>query len=100
MPVAHEIMPVLRNAALDIPHRREDGPFRLIRRQPGQARCRRQLDVHAHAVRQHAQPRDERLIRAGDRLCMDIAREPVFLAQKAQHLDHALTRRVRRTRNP
>ena len=72
------------------PHRAEYRLLCFVRRESLQAVVRRQLDIDAHSVREHAETGYQRVIRARDRLGVDISAEPVFFAQDAQSLNHTL----------
>ena len=60
-----------------------------------QAVVRRQLDIDAHSVREHAETGYQRVIRARDRLGVDISAEFIFFAQDAQSLNHTLAGIIR-----
>lgn len=62
----------------------------FVRRESLQAVVRRQLDINAHSVCEHAETGYQRVIRARDRLGVDISAEPVFFAQNTQSLNHTL----------
>lgn len=77
------------------PHRAEYRLLCFVRRESLQAVVRRQLDIDAHSVREHTEAGYQRVIRARDRLGVDISAEPVFFAQNTQSLNHALTGIIR-----
>ena len=82
--VPHEVVRVLADAVPDARHRREDTLLRFLRREAREALVRGQLDIDAHAVRKQPERPDQRFIRAGDRLHVDVAAEAVLPAQNVQ----------------
>ena len=95
MAVLDQLLFILLQRIGNQPHGPENRFPRLVRRQGLQAALRRQLNIYAQPVRQQSQPRDQLRGSAGDGFCVDIAVEPVVIAQQVQAADHPLRGVVR-----
>ena len=93
--VLHQLLLVLLQRVGNEAHWTENGLPGLVGGQGGESPLRGQLDVHAQPVRQQAQPGHELLTGPRDGLGVDIAVEPVVIAQKVQAADHPLSSVVR-----
>ena len=71
----------------------------FIRRQQLKALLRRQLNIHAHAVRKQAEAFQQSTVRAGNGLRVDIAGKMVFLPKHPQRLNHPLAGIIRVLQN-